>query len=273
MMKRAFSIAGAVLLCFSAGCVGPEQVGLAAEPLDAADFTAWRQSLYREPGARGAYIVDVDIPIAASALRAYYEAHVLPPIAGLIVDENDGSDDVWSAIDKLRITYCVSDRFGARKSSVVRAMRAATKSWEQAAHVKFSYRPARDATCTPRESRVVFDVRPTQNAPYLARSFFPKNARALRSVLIDSTAQHVSPPLTLAGILRHEMGHVLGLRHEHTRPQAHACYEDDDWRPLTPYDPASVMHYPQCNGTGDWSLTLTAHDKEGIAALYGPPPA
>ncbi len=29
------------------------------------------------------------------------------------------------------------------------------------------------------------------------------------------------------------------------------------------------MHYPQCNGTGDWSLTLTAKDIAGAAALYG----
>jgi phosphohistidine phosphatase SixA len=31
----------------------------------------------------------------------------------------------------------------------------------------------------------------------------------------------------------------------------------------------SVMHYPQCNGKGDWSLTLTNFDKNGIACLYG----
>jgi hypothetical protein len=30
------------------------------------------------------------------------------------------------------------------------------------------------------------------------------------------------------------------------------------------------MHYPQCNGGGDWSLTLTHLDKNGAACLYGP---
>jgi hypothetical protein len=32
------------------------------------------------------------------------------------------------------------------------------------------------------------------------------------------------------------------------------------------------MHYPQCNGLGDWSLTLTDTDKTGAACLYGPAP-
>ena len=29
------------------------------------------------------------------------------------------------------------------------------------------------------------------------------------------------------------------------------------------------MHYPQCNGGGDWTLTLTDMDKRGAACLYG----
>jgi len=33
------------------------------------------------------------------------------------------------------------------------------------------------------------------------------------------------------------------------------------------------MHYPQCNGTGNWSLTLTSYDKSGAASVYGAPGA
>jgi hypothetical protein len=75
----------------------------------------------------------------------------------------------------------------------------------------------------------------------------------------------------MKGVLTHELGHVLGLRHEHTRPEAGKCFEDNNWRALTTYDAHSVMHYPQCNGLNTGDLVLTAEDKKGIALLYGQP--
>src|SRR5262249_39971385 len=78
-------------------------------------------------------------------------------------------------------------------------------------------------------------------------------------------------PLTLAGILRHELGHILGFRHEHIRPEAGAVncpHEDDSWHILTEYDPASVMHYPQGNGTNTGDLNLTTVDQRGVHVVY-----
>jgi hypothetical protein len=74
---------------------------------------------------------------------------------------------------------------------------------------------------------------------------------------------------TLTGVLRHELGHVLGFRHEHTRSTASGCYEDGNWRALTStYDRYSVMHYPQCNGLQTGDLVLTSLDKSGARSLY-----
>ena len=69
-------------------------------------------------------------------------------------------------------------------------------------------------------------------------------------------------------MLRHELGHTIGFRHEHTRLTSTGCYEDAAWRALTSYDASSVMHYPQCNGTQTGDLVLTSLDKSGARSLY-----
>jgi serine protease len=160
---------------------------------------------------------------------------------------------------------------------VIQAMASATGSWEAAANVKYVHVSAQDSNCTSSNTNVLFDVNPVNaGGQYLARAFFPGNSRSSRNVLIDNSAFGGTQP-TLAGVLRHELGHTLGWRHEHTRPESGTCFEDNSWRALTTYDSASVMHYPQCNGTGGWALNLTAKDIAGAQAVYGaaggqPPP-
>jgi hypothetical protein len=39
---------------------------------------------------------------------------------------------------------------------------------------------------------------------------------------------------------------------------------------VTNYDSASVMHYPQCNGTQGGDLVLTSLDRQGVSSVYGP---
>jgi hypothetical protein len=131
---------------------------------------------------------------------------------------------------------------------------------------------AQDANCTRQNGAVLFDVNPVDvDGEYLARAFFPGEARAERNVYIDLTALALDPTreLKLVGVLRHELGHTLGFRHEHTRPESGACFEDGNFVPITRYDKLSVMHYPQCNGGTSWALVLTNPDKNGAACVYG----
>jgi hypothetical protein len=217
------------------------------------------------------YVVNGDEPVTDTAqLREFYDSMVAPETLseGLIVNTVGGADDKWSAAQALNLTYCVSDKFGARKADIVNAMNGGSSLWESAApRINFVYIPSQDASCTTRNNSVLFSVEPVQTSQYIARAFFPSSPKRSRNVLVDDSIW-TSGSWTPANILGHELGHTLGFRHEHTRSTASGCYEDNQWRALTStYDRSSVMHYPQCNGSSS-NLSMTSTDRQGAALLY-----
>ena len=243
-------------------------------------YEQFKATVYQEPDT-GYYILNGDeLAETEDDLRAAYARYageefnhangVDSKEQGLIVNRVGSADDRWNSTTALNITYCIStSSFGTRKAAVVSAMNSATAAWEgTGARINFVYNSAQDGNCTASNTSVVFDVRQTTTTSYLARAFFPSNTRSARNVLISTSAFGSISPYTLAGILRHELGHTLGFRHEHTRPEARTCFEDNNWRALTSYDSRSVMHYPQCNGTNTGDLVLTSSDSTGTRALY-----
>lgn len=186
-----------------------------------------------------------------------------------IVNVVGGRDDVWSASQALNLTYCIDSKgFGSRYAAVVAAMDQATGAWEAAGRINFVHDASQDNKCSSRNNAVVFNVRQVTTTQFLARAFFPSTSRRGREIQISTSSFGNIAPWTLAGVLRHELGHTIGLRHEHTRPESGTCFEDNNWRALTAYDADSVMHYPQCNGTNTGDLVLTAQDRQGASSLY-----
>jgi len=186
-----------------------------------------------------------------------------------IVNQVQGRDDKWSSSQAQNLTYCVSSSsFGSRYAAVVSAMNNATAAWEGAGRLNFVHVSAQDGNCNSRNNNVLFNVRQVSTSQYLARAFFPSSSRRGREILISVSSFGNISPWTLTGVLRHELGHTIGLRHEHTRPESGVCFEDNNWRALTAYDAKSVMHYPQCNGTQTGDLTLTTLDRQGASSLY-----
>jgi uncharacterized protein (TIGR03382 family) len=262
-------LASALLAVALTGCVDEPNLS----DTQGLTFEEFKARTYREPGT-GLYVLDWDTPVSGDA--ALYQIWEATQQGALAVYSINGTDIKWDATQRKNLTYCVSNTFGTNKQQVIDAMKTASDNgWEKFADVNFVYVPAQDANCTAANTAVLFDVNPVNaNGQYLMRSFFPNSPRNERNVLIDNTAFQAGGTggVPFANIVGHELGHTIGFRHEHIRPEANAtqCAEDNQFRALTTYDSASVMHYPQCNGTST-DLSFTQRDKDGVVMLYGPP--
>lgn len=224
---------------------------------------------HKEPGQHGMFITEWDLAFPDfETLQRYLEKRSNDK---LIVSTLGTSKtfDIWTKTQRKKLTYCISDEFGDKKEDVVEAMKLATSDWMDAAGVKFTYKKSEDKNCTAENAKVMFDVRPVNFGLYLARAFFPSYVRAKRNVLIDESSFGYSF-VAFTGFLRHELGHVLGFRHEHISEDGNGkCKEQNNFFPVTAYDQYSVMHYPQCGGKNDIeNMILSNLDKEGAAEVY-----
>ena len=272
-MKRGLIMVAAVGALAAAAAVLPGAATAGTADSDVPTFQEFRASSFVD--SDGQYIVNGDEAMTSDGhLQRYYDRMVGSQDGkahedGLIVNRVNGQDDRWSASQAMNLTYCVSTKFGANHTAVVHAMTPGAGRGESASSkVNFTHVPSADADCTWRNNAVLFSVEPTTTTQYIARAFLPSTPDRSRNVLVNATSLQNSGHWEPGDIMAHELGHALGFRHEHTRPEAGTCFEDDNWRALTPYDSASIMPYPQCNGASS-DLEFSANDGNGVRALYG----
>ncbi len=270
------ALAATAALAVSLGCsmLGATTATAATEDSSSVPtYQQFRDSTFVDTD--GQFVVNGDEPVSDSGkLRQFYDDMVGDKHTGrtmedgLIVNTVSGKDDKWSASQVGNLTYCVSTKFGSDYSAMVSAMASGAGQWEAASSaIDFVHVPSQDSSCNTRNNSVLFSVEPVNTTQYIARAFFPSTPKRSRNVLVDDSIW-TSGSWSPSNIVAHELGHALGFRHEHTRPESGTCFEDNNWRALTPYDSASIMHYPQCNGSSS-DLSMTTADRQGAAALYG----
>lgn len=238
-------------------CAEPPPLTRTTDP--AQSFEDWKSSLPRLD--TGAWLVEGDIPVYEEAgLFEYYEV-----ASGLTV-LNTGDREIWPLHKKYNLTYCISNSFGVlAKSTVIAALGDAAAAWETVAEVNFYYDSSQDSSCNNSNTNVLFNVRAgTCDQDCLAASFFPSAPRSQRELIIANILP--SGNTTLTGVLKHELGHVLGFRHEHIWDDC-TGEPTDNAEQLTTKDTNSVMYYRWCSGL-DADQTISTRDRIAAACMY-----
>ncbi|GLR90377.1 hypothetical protein [Bradyrhizobium iriomotense] len=240
-----------------------------AEPSNSAKVESLLKVLVETPAGSGRYVVEGDISIAREEIVDYLKSLKNPDIASsrsdeLIVNLVGGKFDYWKNPEQRKLTFGFDEKSFPTADNVqfTRAkFRAAADDWIAAC-------PECGITFTEVAENPFFKIKyePTSDGT-IAMSFFPSSPPSDRFLYVYKPFLAQDLQFDPVGVLRHEIGHILGYRHEHIANIPGCATEGTSWKPITPYTANSVMHY-FCGGKGSLDLALRDADKRGHRCLY-----
>jgi hypothetical protein len=249
-----------------------------ADPYDRTRFSNYLQTL---PQVDGYYVVEGDILLNQEEVFEYLVSRSvgkrpLFDTAELLVNISGGRED-FHGRKTSSISYAIDQASfpsAALYELTVQNMNQAANDWAAACtdcHIRFVYMPDDDQS--PSTDREDFVVRfHDSKGSYLAHAYFPHENKQRHTLEIDPL--YFAPTRGSSdqiGILRHQLGHVLGYRHSRST-QVNGCYfSSNKWvRFSQPYPGNdSVMEY-FCTSTDGLNLRISKPDQTGHRQLYGP---
>ncbi|MCK1668883.1 MULTISPECIES: hypothetical protein [unclassified Bradyrhizobium] len=246
------------------------------DPSNKAKVDALVATLIEVPPGSGRYLVEGDILLSRSELETYLKGLRTPQANQvssdeLIVNVFGGRLDYLAAPARRRMTYHVqANTFPsvAAARTAEENFRKAAVEWQEACpECAISFVELSQAEVSSGNvPTFVVKYENVAGGP-IARAFFPSSPNDDRQVVIFPGYFDPAMGFDPVGVLRHEIGHILGYRHEHIRNIPGCFTEGNSYKPLTPYTPNSVMHY-FCGGAGSLDLTIRDSDKRGHRCLY-----
>jgi hypothetical protein len=228
------------------------------------------------------YVLEGDWRLTREEVRARLYSYVSTPSVDqaqgvgseeLYVMKKNGVLAKWP-VGQRALTYAIkrsSFSTAARYDEVVQNFPKAAADWINACQCGLSFTHLAQHDGDPKLADVTFIVTFVPNdRRFIALAFFPTDP-------VDQRYLHIMEPYFTnqtydkVGMLRHEIGHILGYRHSHIGGVAGCEYyeeEDKGWQALSGYYWQSAMHYPCGEASGSTAFNLSDRDKADHKKYY-----
>lgn len=200
----------------------------------------------------------------------------------IIGRDKSGSPLLWSPGTTLK--FCIDRKSFIQNDAEAKYKQvrdnfiAATKDWQGLCKISFSYLSqmdnAKPAHGIPQgvDFMLSYTNLLAVDSPKLVASAFYKN-QLTPKILRVYPKYFTTKLFDGVGIFRHEIGHIMGFRHEHISRDAPADCPDESLNNTTTegkYDFNSVMHYP-CGKFNNYQQVFSPNDTSTIRSKYGTP--